>query len=105
MHIKIKMLRLVNGRTQAAVAEGLNCSVSAYSKIEAGTTAITDTRLRQLAKFYHIDVADIYNYQAPQNKLSLPKKVKPDERKIERSEVILHLQGLLIQMFSRKFSR
>ncbi len=99
---KIKMLRLENRFTQVDVSIGLNCSVPAYSKVETGATDITDSRLQQLAKFYNMKVADLYNHGEPEDNSILLILDQLKEYIRERDERILHLQGKLIEMYDDK---
>ncbi len=56
----IKFLRLKNGLTQQQVANKLNCTVPAYSKLETGTTEITHGLLKQLSVIYDMSIREIY---------------------------------------------
>ena len=99
---KLRMLRIKHGLTQLQVAEKLNCSVPAYSKLETGATDVTDTRLVQLAALYNTTVAEIYQYGEPVDDSA--------ERKIEQlmlqiakhGDVVLNLQRKLIEMYEDK---
>lgn len=53
---QIKKLRLAKRWGQAFVAELLNISIPAYSKIENDITNLSVTRVRQLAEVFHVPV-------------------------------------------------
>ena len=99
---KIKMLRVEKRLTQVDVAKALNCSVPAYSKIETGATDITDSRLQQLAKYYNMKVAEIYNYGEPQDNSLLNTIDGLKKRLSEKDEQISILQSKLIKMYDDK---
>lgn len=56
---RIKKLRLDNGLNQGAVAESLDISTPAYSKIESGITDINISRLEQIAEFFGLSAAEL----------------------------------------------
>ncbi|TDO20068.1 helix-turn-helix domain-containing protein [Pedobacter duraquae] len=57
---KLKLLRLQHQFTQVQIAEKLNCSIPAYSKMETGSTDVNTARLYQIAAVYNIDVYEIF---------------------------------------------
>ena len=54
MYIRLKNLREDNDLTQSQIAEYLNCSQSAYSRIESGRQNIPTLFLKQLARLYKV---------------------------------------------------
>jgi transcriptional regulator with XRE-family HTH domain len=60
IHTKLKLLRQKYQLTQVQIAEKLNCSIPAYSKMETGSTDVNTFRLHQLAKIYNIEVFEIF---------------------------------------------
>lgn len=54
MYIRLKNLREDKDLTQAQVAEYLNCSQSAYSRIESGKQDVPTSFLKQLARLYKV---------------------------------------------------
>lgn len=56
---KIREYRDEKKLTQAEVAEKLDISVTAYSKIERGLTELTLLRLYQLAEIFEVDVTEL----------------------------------------------
>jgi transcriptional regulator with XRE-family HTH domain len=60
IHSKLKLLRLQYQLTQVQIAEKLNCSVPAYSKMETGSTDVNTFRLQQFAKIYNVQVFELF---------------------------------------------
>lgn len=56
---KIREYRDEKKLTQAEVAEKLDISVTAYSKIERGLTELTLLRLYQLVEIFEVDVTEL----------------------------------------------
>jgi transcriptional regulator with XRE-family HTH domain len=60
IHYKLKLLRQKFQLTQVQIAEQLNCSVPAYSKMETGSTDVNTFRLQQFAQIYKLQVFEIF---------------------------------------------
>jgi transcriptional regulator with XRE-family HTH domain len=60
IHFKLKLLRQKYQLTQVQVAEKLNCSIPAYSKMETGSTDVNTFRLQQISKLYNIEIFEIF---------------------------------------------
>jgi transcriptional regulator with XRE-family HTH domain len=58
--IALKALRKNNGLTQEGLAEYLNISQSAYSRIENGDSNSWSIHLEKLCKFYNVNPAIIF---------------------------------------------
>ena len=56
---KLKALRLTHCISQKSIADQLDISVPAYSKIETGLTDIYFSKLLQIADIYGISIIDI----------------------------------------------
>jgi transcriptional regulator with XRE-family HTH domain len=54
--IKIKKIREYNNFSQNYMAEQLNISQSAYAKIESGSIALTEDKLRKIAQILKVDM-------------------------------------------------
>lgn len=59
LHEKIRFLRALQGFSQQEMAEKLNLSPNAYSKVEQGRTDITPDRLQKIADILDMKVEDI----------------------------------------------
>ncbi|RZM26842.1 MAG: XRE family transcriptional regulator [Pedobacter sp.] len=57
---RLKLLRQQHQLTQEQIAEKLNCSIPAYSKMETGSTDVNTARLYQIAAVYGIEVFEIF---------------------------------------------
>jgi len=99
IHIKLKLLRQKCQLTQVQIAEKLNCSIPAYSKMETGNTDVNTFRLQQIAKIYNLEVFEIFlvgedyreNYKA---------RIAELTREVtQKSAEILHLQKKLIKFY------
>lgn len=96
---KIKALRKMHYKNQAAFAEKLGLSTSAYSKIETGITVINHTRIKQIADLFQIPTAILL----PEEDADIVRaKANYDELKITvdilQSEV-MKLQSKLIEVY------
>jgi transcriptional regulator with XRE-family HTH domain len=60
IHSKLKLLRQKYQLTQVQIADQLNCSVPAYSKMETGSTDVNTFRLQQFAQIYNLQVFEIF---------------------------------------------
>ncbi|WP_394261214.1 helix-turn-helix domain-containing protein [Moraxella boevrei] len=58
---KIRFLRQQKNLTQEQVAELLDLTPQAYSKIEQGKTRLNIERIQQIANIFNIDITDLIN--------------------------------------------
>lgn len=58
---KIRFLRQQKGLTQEQIAELLDVTPQAYSKIEQGKTRLSIERIQQIANIFNIDITDLIN--------------------------------------------
>lgn len=56
---KLKALRLTHCLSQKIIADQLNISVPAYSKIETGQTDISFAKVQQIADMYNVTVIEL----------------------------------------------
>jgi transcriptional regulator with XRE-family HTH domain len=63
---KIKKLRELNNLTQEGMAQKLNISPAAYSKLERDETEMTLSRLDEIAKIFQTDTQTIMNFDEKQ---------------------------------------
>ncbi len=59
---KIKEIRMSKKLTKANMAEKLDISIQAYTKIENDATDINFSRLEQIATVYNMNVADLVGF-------------------------------------------
>jgi XRE family transcriptional regulator, regulator of sulfur utilization len=62
---KIRLIRLQSGFSQENMAEMLKLSRPAYGNIERGITALTDSRLQQIAAIFKLKPTDILEFGEP----------------------------------------
>ncbi|MDB5019081.1 MAG: family transcriptional regulator [Pedobacter sp.] len=99
IHIKLKHLRLKYQLTQVQVAERLNCSIPAYSKMETGSTDVNTFRLHQLAKIYNIEVFEIFLIGEDYRENYKDKIAGLSAELSKKSVEILQLQRKLIKFY------
>jgi transcriptional regulator with XRE-family HTH domain len=63
---KIKKMRELNNFTQEGMAQKLNISPAAYSKLERDETEMTLSRLDEIAKIFKVDTQTILNFDEKQ---------------------------------------
>ncbi|TAE13888.1 MAG: XRE family transcriptional regulator [Bacteroidetes bacterium] len=63
LHEKIRFLRAFKGFNQEQMAEKLNLSPNAYSKVEQGKTDITPERLAKIADILEMTSEDIKTFE------------------------------------------
>lgn len=63
LHEKIRFLRAFKGLNQEQMAEKLNLSPNAYSKVEQGKTDITPERLQKIAEILDMKAEDIKSFE------------------------------------------
>lgn len=59
IHDKIRFIREQQHMTQEEMAEKLNLSASAYSKMERGETKLHYEKLQQVANIFHMNLTDL----------------------------------------------
>lgn len=119
---KIKKMRELRNLTQEYVAEKLDISQQAYSKIEADETDVSFKRLEQICKTLNVNIKDLIDFdekmvfniatqQTQQNGVFIKKnegnEVTNQERKLyelhitKLNDEILHLRGVLEKVLSK----
>jgi transcriptional regulator with XRE-family HTH domain len=99
IHTKLKLLRQKYQLTQVQIAEKLNCSIPAYSKMETGSTDVNTFRLHQLAKIYCIEVFEIFLVGEDYRENYKEKIASMSAELTQKSVEILHLQKKLIKFY------
>lgn len=95
----IRRLREDNHWSQQVIAEQLNISIPAYSKIETGVTDVNLSRLEQIASLFNTSIADLFSngriesYMPPAEYQRLQKELEQAEKEI------VHLQRKVIQLY------
>ncbi len=88
---KIKSLRKSKNWSQDDVANKLNISLVAYSKIERGITDINLSRIIQLAEIYDINISELFGEE---NNISTI--IDLQEKIIQKDELIIELYQKIV---------
>lgn len=65
-HTKIKNIRELKNYTQEYIANKLNLSIRAYSKIETGETQLTINRLNEISDILEVDPIELLGFDHQQ---------------------------------------
>lgn len=99
----IKQLRLQLGWTQFIVADKLQISVPAFSKIESGITTVNIDRLKQIADIFNVPAESLFNAQYQESPLATENRIKELQHALaEKDSVILGLQKKLIGLYEER---
>ncbi|MBG6234073.1 transcriptional regulator with XRE-family HTH domain [Pedobacter sp. CAN_A7] len=99
----IKELRLKCGWTQVIVADQLEISIPAFSKIESGITIINIVRLKQIADIFNVPVSTLLNAEFHENQYTNDNRIKELQKSIsEKDENILQLQKKIIGLYEKE---
>ncbi len=94
---KIKYLRNLKGWSQDEMADKLNISLPAYSKIERNITDINYSRMLQIAKVFGQTLPDLVNLSGKStNEAELQKLLA------EKEKEIMQLQKKVIDLLEKK---
>ncbi|WP_158797474.1 helix-turn-helix domain-containing protein [Pedobacter sp. L105] len=98
---KFKTLRLKSGYTQKDIADMLEISVPAYSKIETGLTDPSYSRVMEIAKIHKMDLKQLIN--VGEEKDAADMQIESLNEKIAALELnVIRLQGKLIELYERE---
>jgi transcriptional regulator with XRE-family HTH domain len=103
LNAKLRLLRIKHNMTQQQVAQRLNCSVPAYSKLETGATDITGSRLIQLASIYNCGIDKIFTFGEPVDD-SVERKIAELLNALrEAKEELANMQQKIIKLYEEKY--
>jgi transcriptional regulator with XRE-family HTH domain len=96
----VKSFRQKKGWSQREVAEQLNISVPAFSKIENGITDINTKRLNQLAKLLEVSIPDLMAKEGEHPEAKHSMHVQQLKIKLsKKQDEVLDLQKKVIELF------
>lgn len=96
----IRRLRQKKGWTLVQIAEKVQVSVPAFSKIETGPTDINMSRLKQLANIFDVSILDILYEEGKNPQEDLIEAANLLKEKIqEKEETVNELQKKLIDLY------
>jgi transcriptional regulator with XRE-family HTH domain len=99
---KFKMLRQKRGLNQKSMAELLDISIPAYSKLETGITDPNFSRILQIAKIHDIDIRQLLDV-GEDEKNSQELEVDALKYKIAQMEAnVISLQRKLIALYDKE---
>ncbi len=96
---KIRRMREENKWSQQIIAEQLNISIPAYSKIETGVTDVNLSRLEQIAQLFKTDIASLFTNEQIASGVSTVEYNKLERTLLDAEKEILQLQRKVIQLF------
>lgn len=102
----IRRLRQKKGWTLVQIAEKVQVSVPAFSKIETGPTDINMSRLKQLADIFEVSILDILYEEGENPQEELIEAANLLKEKIqEKEETVNELQKKLIDLYEEVSKR
>lgn len=96
---KIKSLRQQKGWSQSEIAEMLNISVPAFSKIETDITDLNISRLKQIAEVFNVPVVELLSESSAPGAEYVDELKKAKETISAQSEKINKLQEYVITLY------
>lgn len=102
---KFKILRQKRGLNQKAMAELLEISIPAYSKLETGITDPNFSRIFQIAKLHGLDIRQLLNV-GEEEKSEQQQEIDGLKQKVAQLEAsVIRLQGKLIDLYDKEDMR
>ena len=99
---KFKILRQKRGLNQMAMAELLDISIPAYSKLETGITDPNFSRIHQIAKIHEIDVLQLLNIGEDEKSEQDGEIERLRLRVLELETSVIRLQSKLIDLYDKE---
>ena len=100
----IRQLRLAQAKGQAEVANALEISVAALSKIENGQTDINISRLAQIAKYFEVSVCAVIskeNTTAPISQDVVEEIAELKQKLSGKDAEVMKLQKKVIDLYDK----
>jgi transcriptional regulator with XRE-family HTH domain len=94
---KIRYMRNLRGWSQEEIADRLDISLSAYSKIEKNITDLNFSRLTQIAKVFGMSVLELFSVSSKPVEQTNPQKILA-----EKEKEINRLQKKIIELMEKK---
>ena len=96
---KIRRMREDNKWSQQIIAEQLNISIPAYSKIETGVTDVNLSRLEQIAQLFKTDLTGLFSDDKFIQPAVSTEYAKLEKDLLNAEKEIIYLQRKVIQLF------
>jgi len=102
---KFKILRQKKGVNQKTMADLLEVSIPAYSKLETGITDPNFSRLNQIAEVHGLNIRQLLNV-GEDEKTEQAEELEVLRAKVETLELsVIRLQSKLIDLYDREDQR
>jgi len=99
---KFKILRQKKGLNQKSMAELLDISIPAYSKLETGITDPNFSRIIQIAKIHDMDIRQLLAV-GEEEKSEQQQEIDGLRQKVATLEAsVIRLQGKLIDLYDKE---
>ena len=95
----IRRLRENNKWSQQIIAERLNISIPAYSKIEAGVTDVNLSRLEQIAHLFDTGLSGLFVQNKAVSPVITTEYTRLEKELQEAEKEIIQLQRKVIQLY------
>jgi len=102
---KFKILRQKKGLNQMAMAELLDISIPAYSKLETGITDPNFSRIHQIATVHQIDIRQLLSTGEDEKSEQEGEIERLKQRVLELESSVIRLQSKLIDLYDREDQR
>lgn len=99
---KIRLLRHQKGWSQEDVAQRLDISIPAFSKIETGITDVNLSRLNQISKLFGLSLVQLLSTTDPEEDKQIQNKVQELEKRLHARETeVIELQKKVIGLYEQ----
>ena len=99
---KIRLLRHQKGWSQEDVAQRLDISIPAFSKIEAGITDVNLSRLNQISKLFGLSLVQLLSTTDPEEDKQIQNEVQELQQRLQAREVeVIDLQKKVIGLYEQ----
>lgn len=99
---KFKILRQKKGLNQKSMAELLDISIPAYSKLETGITDPNFSRIIQIAQIHEMDIRQLLAV-GEEEKSEQQQEIESLKQKVNALEAsVIRLQGKLIDLYDKE---
>jgi transcriptional regulator with XRE-family HTH domain len=99
---KFKILRQKKGFNQKTMAELLEVSIPAYSKLETGITDPNFSRITQIAEVHDMNIRQLLNV-GEEDKSEQTEELEALRKKVgELEAAVIRLQGKLIDLYDKE---
>jgi len=99
---KFKILRQKKGFNQKKMAELLDVSIPAYSKLETGITDPNFSRITQIAKVHQLNIRELLNVGEEEKTEQTEEIETLRKRVIELEASVIRLQSKLIDLYDKE---